>query len=144
VFEHLFALVVSQRLLEFAGDGAEGAGIGFAYCDGALVSAKGNQEGVAGGALNQGAKRAFLVQSHNEIAFPMSGNGTVGNFTRPFLNGEHISDFASLFLGIPAFLLSAILALLPQGLDKRLPQRTPGKHVQLSIDGLMRDAHGHI
>ena len=98
VSEHFFSLIVGKRFLEFCRQGTEGSGIRFPDGHCTLVPPEMNEKGVAGGAFDQGAQAGFPVQSQDEIAFPVSGNRAVGNFSWSLLNREHIGDFAAVSL----------------------------------------------
>ena len=143
VFAHLLALIVGERFGNLSRQNAKLFGIRFPDTLG-ILGFQGHEDGVAGGALHQGAEGSAFVLSHNEIAFPVAGDSAVGNFLGTFLNGEHIGYFPPCFLNISAPLLSAVLSFLPECFDQRLLERSTGKYVDVPIDRLVRDAHGHV
>jgi len=142
--EHLFALVVGECLFELGRHGTECPCIRFSHRHRIFLLAQRNKQSVAGGALHECAEGGFPMESHDKVAFPVAGYGTVGDFLRPLLNGEHVGDFTSISLNFAVFFLAAVFVLLPQGLDEGASQLTSGEHIDIAIDRLVGNAHRHI
>lgn len=144
VIAHLLALVVRERLLEFAWYGFERAHVRLAHRHGIFLSSERNQERIPSRALNEGAECRLLRFAEDEIALPMARYRAVGDLLWPLLNGEHIGYLSPFFLDGILLPLPAVRMFLPQRLHERVLQLSSREHVQVPIYGFVRNAHTRI
>lgn len=143
VIAHLFALVVREGLLEFCRNRLERFRVRLPDRNRVLLPSQRNEECVPCGALNKGAERRPLVLPEDEVALPVARHRSVGDFSGPLLNGEHVGYPATLFLEVP-LPLPAVCMLLPERLHEHPLQFSPGEHIDEAVYGLVADAHRHI
>ncbi len=59
-----------------------------------LVAADGQEHHIAGLALHQRRNRGLSSCPQHEVAFPMTGDGAIGNLGRSVGDEDHVSDVA--------------------------------------------------
>jgi hypothetical protein len=107
-----------------------------------MVDREIDQHRESGGALHQRADRRLVVPAHQEVPFPVPGNGSVGDLRRPFGDHHHVGDHPPSVAGpCPRQSLGASCAQAARELLAKLP---PTLHEQALVDRLVRDPHAHI
>jgi len=98
----------------------------------------GDEEDVAGLALDEGADGRVVGRADEEIALPVSGHGPVRRFGRPLADEDHVADRAaqgSAAVGSPPGPPRA------QATGQLGPQGTPTLHEERLVDGLVGHPH---
>jgi len=104
-----FSLLVGQCFSNFCGQATEF----FAVCLADALGISGfqrNKDRVSSSTLPEGTDGCLFMLTDDQIAFPVTGNCTVGNLSWTLFNGQHVGYFAAHFDDVATLLDPSIFA----------------------------------
>ncbi len=143
VLGHLLPSVVGERAAHLLRQGAHLAGER-APNAGRVLRAQGHQERGPGRALHQCTQGRSRPSAHEQVAFPVAGNRPIRDFGGSLFDADHVGQLPPPVVGPAGSTRSTPLVPMAQGREQLPPELPSGQHVQVRVDGFVRDAHRRI
>lgn len=137
---HLLPLVVGEGAAELSGQRPHFPDEGPPH-GGRVFGRQGDQQRKPGSAFHQRPERRRVRMANQQVALPMAGHRAIGHLGWPFVNAHDVLDGARR----EANLAGTTRAVTPSQIAGEFTFKRPaGQHIQIRVDGFVRDAHSEI
>ena len=140
MFPHLLPLVVREGAAELGRQRPDFPREGPPH-RGCVFGRQGDQQCKSGGAFHQRAERRRVRMANQQVALPMAGHRAIRHLGRPLVDAHKVlngprreAELAGTARAVPSAQIAGEFAL----------QRSAGQHIQIGVDGFVRDAHSEI
>jgi len=140
MFPHLLALVIRERAAEWDGQRPHFAGEGPPH-SGGIFRRQWHQQGNPGGPFHQRPQCRRVGMPHQQGPLPMAGHRAIGDLGGPFVATTNVLDGTRRETD-RARPTKAVAP--PQIPGKGALEGIGGQHLQIGVDGFVRDAHRRV